>query len=44
MWPKRFFDVRDLEYASFADDTTPYTCLLEMIPILEELEKVIEYV
>ena len=28
-----FFEVRDLEYASFADDTTPYSCLPEMIPI-----------
>ena len=28
-----FFEVRDLEYASFTDDTTPYSCLPEMIPI-----------
>ena len=34
-----FFELRDLEYASFADDTTPYTLLPEMIPILEKLEK-----
>ena len=34
-----FFDVRDLEYASFADDTTPYTCLPEMISNLEKLKK-----
>ena len=39
-----FFEVRDLEYASFADDTTPYSCLPEMTPILEKLEKGIEYV
>ena len=35
-----FFEVRDLEYTSFANDTTPYGCLPEMIPILENLEKV----
>ena len=29
------FEVRDLEYASFANDTTPYSCLPEMIPVLE---------
>ena len=34
-----FFEVRDLECASFADDTTPYSCLPEMILILEKLEK-----
>ena len=34
-----FFEVRDLEYASFADDTTPYSCLPEMIPILEKCIK-----
>ena len=39
-----FFEVRDLEYASFADDTTPYSCLPEMIPILGKLGKGIEYV
>ena len=37
-----FFEVRVLEYASFADDTTPYSCLPEMIPILEKLEKGIQ--
>ena len=26
-----FFEARDLEYASFADDTTLYSCLPEMI-------------
>ena len=31
-----FFEVRDLEYA---DGTTPYNCLPEMVPILEKLEK-----
>ena len=30
-----FFEVRDLEYASFVDDATPYSCLPEVIPILE---------
>ena len=34
--------VRDLENASFVDDTTPYTCLPEMIHILEKLEKGIQ--
>ena len=37
-----FFEVGDLEYASFADDTTPYSCLPQMIPILEKLEKGIQ--
>ena len=37
-----FFEVRDLEYASFADDTTPCICLPEMIPILEKLKKGIQ--
>ena len=37
-----FFSWRDLEYASFADDTTPHSCLSEIIPILEKLEKGIE--
>ena len=37
-----FFEVRDLEYASFVDDTSSYSCLLEMIPILEKLEKSIQ--
>ena len=31
--------LRDLEYASFANDITPYTCLPEIIHILEKLEK-----
>ena len=34
-----FFEVSDLEYARFADDTTPYSFLPEMIHILEKLEK-----
>ena len=33
-----FFEVRDSEYASFADGTASYSCLPEMIPILEKLE------
>ena len=37
-----FFEVRDLEYASFANDITPYTCLPEIIHILEKLEKGIQ--
>ena len=36
------FEVSGLEYASFADDTTPYSCLPEMIHILEKLEKGIQ--
>ena len=32
-----FFEVRDLEYARFVDDTIQYSCLPEMIPILEKL-------
>ena len=35
------FEVRDLEYASFANDTTPYSCLPEMIPVLENPGKVV---
>ena len=37
-----FFEVGDLEYASFADGTTPCSCLPEMIPILKKLEKGIQ--
>ena len=37
-----FLKYSNLEYASFADDTTPYICLPEMIPILEKLAKVIQ--
>ena len=37
-----FFGVRDLEYASFADDTTPCMFLPEMIPVLEKLGKGIQ--
>ena len=37
-----FFEVRDLEYASFADDTTSYSFLLEMISTLGKLEKGIQ--
>ena len=33
---------RDFEYASFADETTPYTGLPEMILISEKLEKFIQ--
>ena len=39
-----FFDVMDLEYTSFIDETTPYTCLPDMIPILEKLGKGIQSV
>ena len=37
-----FFEVRNLEYACFADYTTQNSCLREMIPILEKLEKDIQ--
>ena len=37
-----FFEVSDLEYARCADDTTPYSCLPEMIHILGKLEKGIQ--
>ena len=37
-----FFEVRDLEKASFADNTTSYSCLPKMIPILKKLEKGIQ--
>ena len=37
-----FFEVRDLEYVSFADDTTPYSCLPEMLSISEKFEKGIQ--
>ena len=37
-----FFVVRDLECPKFADDTTQYSFLPEMIPILEKLEKGIQ--
>ena len=37
-----FSEVRNLEYASFTDDITPYSCLPEIIPILEKLEKGIQ--
>ena len=36
------FEVREWEYVGFADGTTPHSCLPEMIPILEKLEKVIQ--
>ena len=37
-----YFEVKDLEYPGFADDTIPYSCLPEMIHILEKLEKGIQ--
>ena len=37
-----FFEVGDLEYASFADDTTSNSSLPEAIPILKKLEKGIQ--
>ena len=37
MWP--LLDIRDLVYASFADDTFPYSSLCDMIHILEKFKK-----
>ena len=37
-----FFEVRNLEYASFADDATPYPCLPEIIHIEQKFEKGIQ--
>ena len=33
-----FYDIDDLDFASFADDNTPYSCLSEMISVLGELK------
>ena len=34
-----FHDIKDLEYASFADDNTPYSCSPDAISVLETLKK-----
>ena len=31
-----FYDIDDLDFASFADDSTPYSCLSDMISVLEQ--------
>ena len=33
-----FYDIDDLDFASFADDNTPYSCLSDMISVLEQLK------
>ena len=35
-----FYDIDDLDFASFSDDDTPYSCLSDMISILEQLKEV----
>ena len=33
-----FYDIEDLDFASFADDNTPYSCLSDMISVLGQLK------
>ena len=33
-----FYDIDDLEFARFADDNTPYSCLSDMISVLGQLK------
>ena len=33
-----FYDIDDLDFASFADDSTPYSCLSDMISVLGQLK------
>ena len=33
-----FYDIDDLDFASFADGSTPYSCLSDMIPVLRQLK------
>ena len=33
-----FYDIDNLDYASFPDDNTPYSCLLDMINVLGQLK------
>ena len=33
-----FYDIDDLDFASFADDNTPYSCLSDMISVLGQLK------
>ena len=37
-----FYDIDDPDFASFADDNTPYSCLSDMISVLGQLKKGIE--
>ena len=33
-----FYDIDDLDFASFTDDNTPYSCLSDMIFVLGQLK------
>ena len=33
-----FYDIDDLDFASFADDNAPYSCLSDMISVLGQLK------
>ena len=33
-----FYDIDDLDFASFADDNTPHSCLADMISVLGQLK------
>ena len=35
-----FYDIDDLDFASFADGNTPYSCLSDMISVLDSLKEV----
>ena len=37
-----FYDIDDLDFASFADDNTPYSCLSDMISVLGRLKRGID--
>ena len=34
-----FYNIDDLDFASFADDNTPYSCLSDMISVLGQLKR-----
>ena len=33
-----FYDIEDLDFASFVDDNAPYSCLSDMISVLGQLK------
>ena len=37
-----FYDIDDLDFASFADDNTPHSCLSDMIAVLGQLKEDID--
>ena len=37
-----FYDINDVDFASFADDNTPYSCLSDMISVLGQLKRGID--